>query len=278
MSCGIGALVITGQEEKNIEACLRSLAFCDERVVVDSFSSDRTVELARPLAEHIYRRSFHTHAEQKNWGLRQLNTPWVLIVDADERVPASLREELIQLAREGKADGYWIWRANYFFGRRIRGAGWNRDRVLRFLRQGAGNYPQRAVHEEIALLPGKRVGNCRRRLLHYSYEDWPSTFARLIDYSSRSAAERHARGRRSGARRMIMAPTLRFMRQYLLQRGFLDGLHGFALCALSATQIFLREAKLALGEGSVAVRGVALDGSPRVEVVQGRAISEVAVE
>jgi glycosyltransferase involved in cell wall biosynthesis len=275
MSCGIGALVITRDEAKNIEACLRSLDFCDERVVVDSFSSDRTVELALPLAEHVYRRSFKTHAEQKNWGMRQLATPWILILDADERVPPKLREELQELAARNEADGYWILRANYFFGRRIRGAGWNRDRVLRLLRRGAGSYPEQAVHEEIELRAGMRSAVCRHRLLHYSYEDWPSSFARLVDYSTRGAAQKAARGRRGGRWRMISAPSLRFFRQYVLQSGWRDGLHGFSLCALSAAQIFLREAKLALGETTFSSRGTAPDGALRVEVVQGRAISEV---
>lgn len=266
----IGALVITRNEERNIRECLESVAFCAERAVVDSFSDDATVERAMPLADHVYRRSFVNHADQKNWGIRRLRTPWVLIVDADERVSAPLAAELRKLAAAGEADGYWIRRRNYFFGREIRGAGWNRDRVLRFFRREYGWYPERELHEEIDMVEGARVSECGERLLHYSYEDWEGAFSRLLSYSQRGAAERRRRGRGSSAARMLFSPTQRFLRQYLLQGGYRDGSHGAALCGLSAVGIFLREAKLALGDHAVPQINPGPKGAPSVEVLKGR--------
>ena len=112
----IGAIVITRNEASNIEACLASLDFCDSRMVVDSFSSDDTVERACPLADLVVRRDFLNHAEQKNWAIDQLATEWVFILDADERVPAGLAAEIRRCVDGGRHDGWWIRRSNWFFG------------------------------------------------------------------------------------------------------------------------------------------------------------------
>lgn len=262
----LGAVVITRNEERNIGACLRSLEFCDERVLVDSFSEDATVATARPLAQKIYRRAFTSWGEQKNWALSQLESEWALVVDADERVSDELREEILQVAARGERDAYWIWRRNYFFGKPIRGAGWGRDRVLRLLRLGAGWYDHRLVHEEIRLKEGRSAGELLHRLDHFSYENWPSTFERMLSYSSRGAADAHAAGKTAPAWKLVFGPSMRFWKQYLVQGGFRDGTHGLILCGLSASQLFLKLAKLRLGEIPIVTRP---DGPVKVEVVQG---------
>ncbi|HKI83870.1 MAG TPA: glycosyltransferase family 2 protein, partial [Candidatus Krumholzibacteria bacterium] len=244
----IGAIVITRNEERNIQQCLKSLEFCAERVVVDSFSEDNTVQYALSYADKIYRRRFTSWGEQKNWALDQLDTDWALIVDADERVGISLAREIQEAVDSGRSDAFWIRRRNFFFGRPIRGAGWNRDRVLRLLRLDAGRYDHRQVHEEIRLRPGKRCGELEHRLDHFSYEDWSSAFDRMLLYSSRGAADALASGKSASVGRLAFAPGLRFWKQYLLQGGFRDGVHGLILCGLSASQLFLKLAKMRLGE------------------------------
>lgn len=269
MSTGIGAVVITRNESANIEACLASLAFCDERLVVDSFSEDDTVERALPLAEHVVRRDFVHHAEQKNWALDRLATRWALIVDADERVSQALATELVGCARQEEVHGYWLHRDNRFFGRRITGAGWRRDRVLRFLRRGCGRYGESFLHEEVVIDPGHRVGTCRARLDHFSYEDWSSTFSRFLTYTRRGAHERVRRGRRARPASLVTAPIGRFLRQFLVQGGWRDGVHGFALCGWSASGVMMRQARMMLGDSEHGVEDRAPTGPPRVEVVQG---------
>jgi len=262
----LGAVVITRNEERNIGACLESLAFCDERVVVDAFSEDGTVEIALPLADKIYRRTFLSWGEQKNWALAQVECEWALIVDADERVGDELAQEIVEAIERDEHDAYWIRRRNHFFGKAIRGAGWGRDRVLRLLKVGAGWYDDRLVHEEIRLERGRSSGELLHRLEHFSYEDWPSTFERMLGYSGRGAADAHAAGQTAPAWKMVMGPSFRFWKQYLLQGGFQDGIHGLILCGLSASQYFLKLAKLRLGELPVIRRA---DGPAKVEVVQG---------
>ena len=277
MSEGIGAVVITRNESDNIEACLQSLQFCDERVVVDSFSTDDTVEKACRLAEHVYRREFIHHAEQKNWAVAQLKTPWALVLDADERVSPELAEELRERAASGEHDGWWIYRRNAFFGRYIRGAGWGRDRVLRLYRPNRGRYDDKVLHEEVSLDSGSSAGACEHRLTHLSYVDWESTFQRLLSYSRSGAEQRARNGHHGSVRAVLVKPAARFLRQYFLSAGWRDGLHGLVLCQWSAIGIFLRELRLLLGdyESRGADRGSIR--APSVECAQGRAPVEPQV-
>lgn len=271
----IGAVLITRNESANVGPCLDSVAFCDERVVVDSFSSDDTVERACEKAEHVYRREFIHHANQKNWAVDQLDTEWVLVIDADERVPEELAREIRSCVESNAHAGWWLYRRNAFFGRFISGAGWGRDRVLRLYRRDRGRYDDRLVHEEVSLDAGSTAGKCENRLLHFSYTEWGSTFERLLSYSRSGAGERARRGQRGSVGAVLLKPPGRFFREYFLSAGWRDGLHGLVLCQWSAVGIFVREARLLLGEfGNENVnRGPKRD--PRVECVQGRVPREV---
>ena len=270
MSGRIGAVVITHNEAQNIDDCLRSLEFCDERVVVDSFSSDDTVERACRRAEHVYRREFVHHADQKNWAADQLETEWVLVLDADERIPPELATEIRRCVDDGSHDGWWMLRRNFFFGRFIRGAGWQRDRVLRLYRRDRGRYDDLQVHEEVRLDAGATAGTCRERLLHFSYTDWDSTFARLLSYSAAGARERARRGRTGSVSAVLLKPPGRFLRQYVLMAGWRDGWHGLVLCQWAAIGVFLRELRLLTGDFGNEDVNRGPSGVPRVECVQGR--------
>jgi glycosyltransferase involved in cell wall biosynthesis len=265
----IAGIVIARNEASNIGACLASLDFCDVRLVVDSFSDDRTVELACETAELVVRRSFVNHAEQKNWAARQVDTDWVLFLDADERIPDALKAEIQECVRAGQADAWWLRRSNWFFGRFIRGAGWSRDRVLRLYRRQRGRYDEREVHEEVRMDPGCSVDTCRHRLLHYSYVDWDSTFGRFLGYSRGGARDRWSRGRRGSIAAVLTRPGMRFLRQYLTDGGWRDGLHGLVLCQWSAAGVFLRESRLLIGEPGDEVVNRGSVAEPRVEWAKG---------
>jgi glycosyltransferase involved in cell wall biosynthesis len=272
----IGAVVITRNESANIGPCLDSVAFCDERVVVDSFSTDDTVDRACEKAEHVYRREFIHHAEQKNWAVGQLDTDWVFVIDADERVPSELAREIRAKMENQTHAGWWIYRRNAFFGRFIRGAGWDRDRVLRLYRRDRGRYDDRFVHEEVSLDPGSTAGSCEHRLLHFSYTEWESTFERLLSYSRSGARQRARRGYRGSVGAVLLKAPGRFLRQYFLDAGWRDGLHGLVLCQWSALGVFLREARLLLGDFGNENVNRGPDRAPRVECVQGRVPRDAA--
>jgi glycosyltransferase involved in cell wall biosynthesis len=266
----IGGIVITRNEEANIEECLRSLAFCDTTIVVDSFSTDDTVARACTLADVVVRRDFVNHAEQKNWAADQLDTEWVLVLDADERIGPELADEFRRCADFGEHDGWWVRRRNWFFGKFIRGAGWDRDRVLRLYRRDRGRYDERHVHEEVRMDEGATVGTCENQVAHFSYVDWASTFERFVAYTRGGAADRQRRGKRGSKFAVLLKPLGRFLRQYILDRGWRDGIHGLVLCQWAAAGVFLRETRLLVADvGDETVnRGPAAD--PRVECAKGR--------
>ena len=235
------ALVPTRNEEKNLEACLASLAFADEIVVVDSESTDRTVEIARAHGARVLVRRFDDWSSQKNWALAQLAHPWALCVDADERVDAELAAAIAGLPEEPAAGGYRLARHNWFLGRRIRHSGWQGDAVVRLFRRAAGRF-EGTIHERVVGLP--RVEDLPGALLHHPYRTWSDYERKLWRYARANARMAYDAGRRAGPLAMILRPPVRFGRMYLAQGGFLDGGAGLALCGLSAVAVFVKYALL----------------------------------
>jgi len=138
---------------------------------VDSYSRDRTIEIAREFSARVVQHEYLNSAAQKNWAIPQASHPWVLLVDADERVTPELRDEIRGILAEGpRFDGYWIRRANHFLGRRMRHCGWETDQVIRLFRRDLGRYQDREVHAEIQL-PGP-LPVLRNHLLHYSFRSF----------------------------------------------------------------------------------------------------------
>jgi len=243
MAVPLSVLVTTRNESAMIAECLRSCAFADEIVVVDSGSDDDTCELARAAGARVIAHAFEGHAQQKNWGLGQVAHDWVLILDADERVTPELREEIGHLLRdEPERRGYWIRRRNTFLGREIRGCGWQRDKVLRLLDRREGRYEVRRVHEEVRLT--SPPGRMRSPLLHHTCRDLETWLGKVDRYAALGAEELAARGRRARWSDLALRPPARFLKQWLLQAGFRDGTEGLVLCALSAYGVFAKYARL----------------------------------
>lgn len=237
----LSLVVITLDEEDAIEGCIESVKGAGEVIVVDSFSSDATVEKARALGAVVHQREFISNADQKNWALDRATRPWVLILDADERLTPGLREEIEARIAEPDADGYWIYRRTEFLGVPIRHCGWDRDRVLRLVRRGRGRYPERAVHERLAL--EGTAGVLAGRIEHRPYRDLDDYVERMRRYSMRGAVELDRRGVRWFPG-ILLRPAARFIRMYLLQLGFLDGSAGLALCLMSGAGVMFKYAYL----------------------------------
>jgi glycosyltransferase involved in cell wall biosynthesis len=238
----LSVLIPTKNEEANLPACLESVRWAEEVVVVDSGSGDRTVAIARAAADRVLTHEYVNSAAQKNWALPQLTHRWVLIVDADERVPPALRAEIERvLADPGRADGYWIRRANHFLGRPIRGAGWQRDRVLRLFDRTKGRYQPLHVHAEVEIRG--RVGTLRGRLTHHTYRSLDQYFEKFHRYTRWSAEDLKQRGVRASFARLLFRPWLRFLRMYLLEGGIREGRHGLVLCWLAAFSVFTKYAR-----------------------------------
>jgi glycosyltransferase involved in cell wall biosynthesis len=252
----ISVLILTKDEEAALPACLDSVAWAEERVVVDSLSTDRTREIALARGARVLTRPFDDYSAQKNWALPQLAHPWTLWLDADERVDAPLAAAIAALPAEPPLDGYRVARRNHFLGRRIAHCGWQGETVLRLFRRDGARFVG-AVHETLegpvrtALLPGA--------LDHHPYPTWDHATDKLVRYAAMNARKAYDAGRRAGPWSMIVRPPVRFLRMYVAQGGFLDGAHGAALCGLAAAQVFLKYARLwdatRRGDAAFAPRG-----------------------
>jgi len=239
----LSIIIPTHNETRNIGACIESVAWADELLVVDGFSDDDTAEIARAAGARVLLHKFRSPSSQKNWALRQASHPWALSLDADERVTPELRDEIRAiLGADGPGDGYFIPIHGYFLGRRMRFGAWRGERKLRLFRRHLAHYPERAIHE--AAQVSGRVGLLRGAILHYSYRSLDDCFVKARRYAEWGAVEWQRRGRRPSGLRLLLRGPAQFARDYVLRAGFLDGAHGLILAAFDAWQSVAREAKL----------------------------------
>ncbi len=265
----VSVLVPTLDEELNLAECLTSLCWADQVVVVDSFSADRTVEIAREHGAEVVQHRFESYSRQKNWALETLplEHEWVLIVDADERVTPELRTEIEETLADPRCDGYYLNRRFIFLGTWIRHAGWYPSWNLRLFRHRLGRYDDREVHEHVVLQG--RVGYLRHDLLHLDRRPLEAFIARHNRYSTLEALARYKAEVASAERARLplrlfgspverkrylreriwphvrLKPLALFFYMYMLRRGFLDGKAGLALCVFHAFQEFTVGLKLA---------------------------------
>jgi len=243
----LSVLIPAGNEEANLPDCIASVRWADEVVVVDSFSTDRTAEIARRLADRVLQHEYINSAAQKNWAIPQMTHPWVLVLDCDERVTPQLREEIqAVLERDGPADGYRIRRINHFLGRRIEASGWQRDWVLRLFRRDRGRYQPRHVHADIEFPDGKpaRVERMRGTLLHYTFLSFDQYLQKFDRYAVWASKDRGRHTRRVRWWHLTLRPAWRFFRHYILLGGFRDGMHGLVISRLAAHSVFMKYARL----------------------------------
>jgi glycosyltransferase involved in cell wall biosynthesis len=236
-------IVPTFNEQDNLEDCLRSVAWADEVLVVDSFSTDRTLEIARRHTDRIIQREYINSASQKNWAIPQARHRWVMVVDADERVTPELRDEIRALLSRGPdCSGYVIRRVNHFLGRRIHHGGWARDRVLRLWDRTLGRYQEKEVHAEVDV--AGPVRELRHPLLHITFRSWDLYLRKIDRYTSWGAEDLRKRGRRTTALDLVFRPLARFFKRYILQLGFLDGVPGLMITGIDSWAVFVKYARL----------------------------------
>jgi glycosyltransferase involved in cell wall biosynthesis len=229
------AAIIARDEETMIGGCLASLGFADERLVlVDAATRDRTREVAHSFGARVEERVFDNFAAQRDAALRQATGDWVLFVDADERIPPALRDEVLAtIAAPRGQRGFWIARHNYLMGRIVRHAGWFPDYQLRLLERDAAHFdPLRVVHE-LALVSGP-VGHLHEPLVHHNYRTLREFIRKQERYCPLEAERWCASFGRPRARALLGQPTREFYRRYIALQGYQDGLLGLVLCVLLA--------------------------------------------
>ncbi|MDI6853303.1 MAG: glycosyltransferase family 2 protein [Deltaproteobacteria bacterium] len=231
--------VIALNQEANIVPCLESARFADEIVLVDTGSTDRTVELARGFTDRIFITDWRGFGATKNHALDQAAGDWVFSLDTDERIPAGLQEEIMQVVRRnGPLAGYRVPRKNYFAGRWVRRGGWYPDLTLRLFRRDRGRFREREVHEEV-LVDGA-VGVLHTPLEHYSYNSVSEYVTRMDRYARLAARELAKAGRRPFAGELLWRPAAAFVNRYIIKLGILEGLTGYTLAVLFAMYTFLK--------------------------------------
>jgi glycosyltransferase involved in cell wall biosynthesis len=237
-------VVLTLNEEANIAACLEGVRWADEVMVLDSGSTDRTVEIARRFTPHVLAVEWKGYGATRNIALDRATGDWVLWLDADERVTGDLGREIRETLQRGPGSpaAYDVARRAYFLGKWIRHCGWYPGRVTRLFRRGSARFNDARVHEQL-VVEGP-VGSLRNDLLHYTDPDLEHYFRKFNRYTTLAAEELQAAGRRATAWDLTVRPLFAFLKMYVLRLGVLDGMHGFILCTLSSAYVFTKYAKL----------------------------------
>lgn len=244
----ITAIIPTFNEEPNIKDAIESVLWCDEVIVVDSFSTDKTVEIVKTFPEvKLLQHEYEHSAAQKNWTIPQASHPWIFLLDADERPTPELVTEVKDILKNGtKYSGFWIYRRNHFMGKRIDFSGWQSDKVIRLFKKDECRYQNKHVHAEIESKGPISILN--HKLIHYTYTGLAPYLKKADRYTTWGALDRfhkfEKRGHRIGLPYMVFRPLGRFVRHYFWRLGFLDGTHGFVVSALAAYNVFIRAVKI----------------------------------
>lgn len=252
----VTAIVATYNEERNIAACLESLDWCDEIVVVDSFSTDATPDLARRNPKvRFFQREYFGDGSQRNWAINQATSEWVLVLDSDERCPPALAAEIDRLLRTDPApNAFTIRRRTFVLGRPLKYSGWQNDRVVRLVRRSMARYTRLRVHARLTA-PGP-APVLQHRIDHHMVDCFHDYVLRINRYGYWGAAQCWRDGTRPSLTGILIRPPWRFVRTYLLQLGFLDGMKGLCFCMLQAYATYLKWALLWSWHANAA-RGVA---------------------
>ena len=240
----ISAVLITFNEEANIEAALHSLSgIVDEIIVVDSCSTDRTVKMARAFTDKIVERKWTNYSDQKNFANGLAAHAWILSLDADERISPDLRTEILALRNgDPSCAGFSMPRLVFYLGRWIRHCGWYPDRKVRLFRRGDARWEGEYVHETLAI--SGEIRKFKNPIHHYTYRNIADHLARLDKFADLGAQKLYVQGKKCRPHHLIVLPFSRFLKSYILKRGFLDGFAGVIVSVLNGYSIFVRYAKL----------------------------------
>lgn len=240
-------LIPCKNERKNIRPCIDTVrGIADELLVADSGSTDGTLEIVRSMDDcRIIEREYINHGDFLNWAIPHAKHEWVMIVDADERVPESLAEEVRQIMENpsDQIDGYWVAFKCFFMGRPLTFSRWNTN-AIRLIRRDVCRNLKCRVHPEY-MVPRNRTGRLRNKIDHYSYWTYDEYFQKYQSYTKLVALDKWDRGKRAGFVGLFVRPMLRFFQLYILKLGFVDGLPGLQICMLTAFyNTFVKQGRL----------------------------------
>ncbi len=241
----LSALIITYNEQKHIQEVLEDIDFADEIIVVDSYSTDKTVDLvdAFPNAKLI-QHAFVDYSSQRNFAIQCAQNPWILFIDADERFTTELKDEVIETIQQTEAaSAYLFYRIFMFEDTKINFSGWQTDKIFRLFQKDKAEYvTERLVHEKLKV-KGK-IGKLKHKLIHFSYTDYESYKSKMVSYGKLKAKEEFSKGLRPNFYHFYLHPAYKFLYQFIIRLGFLDGKKGAIICYLNALSVFVRYQEL----------------------------------
>jgi len=226
------AIIPTLNEEHNVKHALKSVGFADEILVIDSFSTDKTVSIAEQFGAKVIQREFDDFSSQKNFAINAAKNDWIFILDADERATDSLQKEIQStLKNENKADAYWIFRQNFFLNKKIRFSGWQNDKVIRLFNKRNAQYNGKIVHEEIEC--NGKIGYLNQKIEHYTYHNYEEYKSKITLYSKLKAKEIFDRNSKPNLLLFAVKPYYRFFYHYILKLGIFDGKSGLIIASVN---------------------------------------------
>lgn len=241
----LSAVIITYNEEKNIGKCLDSIMqIVEDIVVVDSYSTDKTEEICKSKGVRFVQHEFQGHIEQKNWALSQAKYAYVLSLDADEVLSQDLANMIIETKTNWYYDGYYVNRLNYYCGKWIKHCGWYPDRKLRLWNKEKGKWGGTNPHDKVIMDKNTKTKQLNGDILHFSFHSIEEHVDQINKFSSIKANMAFKKGKKYNMLKLLILPSFKFLRGYILKMGFLDGFYGLVVCINSAHSEFLKYAKL----------------------------------
>lgn len=243
----LSVVVITFNEEKNLDRCLKSIQdIADEIVITDSFSTDKTLEIARKYNAKIIQQEFLGYGKQKNFATAAATHDWILSLDADEALMPELRKHIKQIKQNPEFCAYEMPRLTSYCGQWIRHSGWYPDRQTRLYNRTKGSWVERKVHEYWSPEKNEPMGLLKGDLLHYSFSSIGEHLQKIEKYSELSAREAVLKNKDVTIFKMLFSPFWHFFHEYFVRLGFLDGYYGYIICKLSAYSAFCKCTKIRL--------------------------------
>lgn len=241
----LSALIITFNEEKHIAEVIKDLDFADEIIVIDSYSTDNTPALVRASGKaRCIEHAFVNYTDQRNFAIKAANNPWILFLDADERLTPELKEEIIDTIQQPDAkEAYLFYRTFMFKNEELHFSGWQTDKIFRLFKKDKAHYTtERLVHEKLTV--DGQIGKLKNKLIHFSYTDYESYKKKMESYGKFKAREAFLKGIRPNLLNVYLHPAYKFLYTFLVRRGFLDGKKGYVICWLNAYSVAVRYREL----------------------------------
>jgi len=241
----LSVVIITYNEERNIARCLDSVnGVADDIVVVDSFSKDKTKDIAESKGARVVMHEFAGHIEQKNWAITQAKFPFILSLDADEALSEELQKSILLAKNSKQHDGYTMNRLTNYCGKWVSHCGWYPDTKLRLWDSTKGKWGGINPHDKYEMTAGSSIIHLKGDILHYSYYTLTDHINQVNKFTDISANALFNMGKRASLIKIKLSPVIKFTRDYFLKLGFLDGYTGFVISRISAHAAFLKYAKL----------------------------------